>query len=267
MLALIDGIMSGIVDNDLYLIDPMTGKPTMWGVWNPKEMNHNADRYSERGTNSVQILGWLAGVYSITGNTKYLDTFWDLVKNHKYIQNTLNVKIDSAIDENHCDTELVMLAYHALFYAYQRLPEGHERKEELLSMVSLIVPSLERTFLLAKGELHPIWMGIYAGVADQRHKLSPKDISDAMWSLRKWPMDNVEYPIFGDQRIDEDVSPFLTRGGGEFIMRHIRPPQERGIDWTDDPFAVDGNRPATTELEPTVFLWPYYMAKYYELLV
>jgi hypothetical protein len=62
-------------------------------------LTENLDKVSERGTNSIEILGWLATGYSISGNETYRDVFWDLINNHGYAENALNTKIDSAYDE------------------------------------------------------------------------------------------------------------------------------------------------------------------------
>ena len=268
VLKLYDGLMSGIVDNDLYFIQPATGKRTLWGFWNPKEINDEPQHYSERGANSLQILGWLAQIYSVTGTQKYADQFWELVNDHKYVQNTLNVKIDSAIDENHSDTELIMLSYHAMYYAYERLPEGHERKEAVWAMVQPMLPSLQRTFLLLKGELSPLSLGIYAGVAAQRKFLNDADVEAVVWSLRHWQIDNIAWPIFGSQRIDLDISgKFLARLSDRPIMRHIRPPQERlSAEWNVDPFDVNPGGTAVEEYEPGIYLLPYYICAYHGLV-
>jgi hypothetical protein len=269
VLTLLDGLMSNIVDNDLYFIQPATGKRTTWGFWNPKELNTEPEHYSERGTNSLEILCWLAQIYSVTGNEKYQELFWTLVNEHKYITNVLNVKIDSAIDENHSDTELIMLTYHALYYAYERLPEGHERKAAVWAMVEPLTPSLQRTWRLLKGELSPLWLGIYAGVARQIRYVSEKDVNAAVWTLRHWQLDNIDWQVLGSQRIDLDVADhFHVRNSDTALfMRHIRPMQERrATEWNTDPFTLDPNSPATQEQEPGYYLLPHWIMHYYGLI-
>ncbi len=197
VLRLLEGITMGIIDNDLYLISPETGKRTLWGFWNPKELNDMPEHYSERGTNSLEILAWTASAYSITGNKKYKNTFWTLVNDHDYVANTINVKIDSAIDENHSDTELLMLSFHSLYYAYSRLDEGHERKQELKDMVSLMDPSIQRSWRLMRGEMNGLWLGIYHGTAAQNKYVNDKDVQDSLWSLRRWQLDNINWEIHG----------------------------------------------------------------------
>jgi len=274
ILKLYDGIIGGIVDNDLYLIQPATGKRTLWGFWNPKEINHEPEHYSERGLNSIQILGWLTGAYSVTGKEKYREQYWVLVNEHKYVLNTLNAKIDSSVDENHSDTELIMLAYQALFYAYERLPDGHERKAAVWDMVSPMVPSIQRTFLLLKGELSPLWLGIYAGTAKQTKHVNKKDVDNVQWWMRHYALDLIEWPIYNSQRIDLDISDsFHVRNTDPAhnpyfpLMKNIRPPNERAqVEWNADPFAVNPGGSGSSEFEPGVYLFPYYLTLYHGLV-
>ena len=56
-------------------IDPTTNKATLWGFWNPSEVNDNPEHYSERGTNSLGILAYLASAYSVTRNNVYKKMF------------------------------------------------------------------------------------------------------------------------------------------------------------------------------------------------
>ncbi|MBT5084915.1 MAG: hypothetical protein HOM72_04235 [Actinobacteria bacterium] len=270
VLTLYEGLIEGIVDNDLYFIQPATNERTTWGFWNPKEVNGMPEHYSERGTNSLEILAWLSGIYSVTGKEKYLNTFNDLVNKHKYYQNTMNVKIDSNIDENHSDTELIQLAYQAMFYSYERLPEGHERKEQVWKMISPVLPSLQRSFVLCKGELSPLWLGIYYGTAAQRKYVNNKDLTNAAWTLRHWQMDNMNWGISGSQRIDLDISKFLVRlsqDPANVLMRHIRPPQERESgEWNRDPFSVNAGGNGGTAYEPGPYLFPYWIMRYYGMI-
>ena len=119
--TIIDGLTQGLLDNDLYLIDPSTGQPTTWGFWNPKEVNGDPEHYSERGLNSLEICAYLSTAYSVTRRAVYKDTFLKLITEHGYLLNTMNVKIDNPDDDNHSDNELITLAFHALFYSWQRI--------------------------------------------------------------------------------------------------------------------------------------------------
>jgi hypothetical protein len=118
---LIEGITGGILANDLYLIDPSTGVPTQWGFWNPTEVTENPDHYSERGTNSVGVLSYLASAYSITNDAKYKSKFWELALDYDYLYSAFNGKVDNPVEDNHSDNELLFQAYHILLYSLQRL--------------------------------------------------------------------------------------------------------------------------------------------------
>eukprot|EP01034_Spumella_vulgaris_P021613 gene21613-27652_t len=265
--ALIDGIMQGIVDNDLYLVDPSTNLPTKWGFWNPSAINDDAEHYSERGLNSLEILGYLASAYSVTRKVVYRDTFFTLVNDHGYVKNLMNVKIDNPGDDNHSDNELISLAYHVMFYSWRRLSETEDKqfKDELWSMVSLTLPSLHRTYQLIGTEFSPLWTGIFAGVAAQPATQSA--ITRSVWSLRHWALDLIAWPIDNSNRWDLTVQPFFARNSEtEHIMREIRPPQERESSHANrDPYEMTGGS-GSDEFEPAVWRLPYNMMLYYKLI-
>ena len=289
---LIEGITGGILANDLYLIDPSTGQPTTWGFWNPALVNDDPDHYSERGANSLGILAYCASAYSITHDTKYKDMFWDLAVKYDYLANCLNAKIDCPVEDNHSDNELLMQAYHILFYALNRLtmPDAKphmqapvEVVEEVRRMVEALVPSIDRMWTIVKGELSPLWVGIYAGTA--KRPVGDKDISDAVWTLRHWAIDmvmclfscsfsdvtntlseQVNWPIHNDNRWDITESPYYARDSTEHLMRQIRPPQERvTAKWNSDPFVMSSGNGMKEEY-PGVWRLPYYLMLYNNLI-
>ena len=266
VMALFDGILLGIIKSGYYLVDPTTGKPTTWGFWSPASLNDDADHYSERGPNSLQILAWCAAGYSMSGNQIYKTTFWTLVNDHGYARNAMNVKLDSSVDENHSDTELIFLAYHSIFYALQRLSKDDARRPELEQMTALLLPSLRRTWLLTKGESSPLWLSIYAGVAGQR--VAEQELAAAEYSLRKWAVDNINWQIDGSRRQDLVLSPFTVRQGTAPLMKNTRPPSERvATHYNNDPFEITVGGDGSDEVEPAVFLLPYFMTKYFDLFI
>mmetsp|Transcript_20834 Transcript_20834/g.29957 ORF Transcript_20834/g.29957 Transcript_20834/m.29957 type:complete len:806 (-) Transcript_20834:191-2608(-) len=267
--ALIEGITGGIVANDLYLIDPSTGEPTHWGFWNPELVNDDPEHYSERGTNSLGILAYLASAYSVTHNELYVKVFWDLGINQGYIKNCMNAKIDCPMEDNHSDNELLFQAYHILFYALQRLPlddpEVSHIREEVSRMVNALVPSIDRMWHIVQGERSPLWLGIYAGTCQR--PVSEKDISDAVWTLRRWAIDMIVWPIKNSNRWDITESPFFPRDSStNHLMRQIIPPAERvTTKWNADPFIFDAGS-GYSEEAPYVWRLPYYLMLYNNLI-
>jgi len=265
--ALIEGITGGILDNDLYLIDPSTGKPTVWGFWNPDLVNDDPSHYSERGTNSIGILGYLASAYSITKDEKYQKTFWDLAINHGYIKNCLNGKIDNPDEDNHSDNELLFQAYHILFYALQRLPESDTSgvREEVQRMVDALVPAIQRFWSIVKGEKSPMWLGIYGGTCGQ--PVTSEEVSDSVWTLRRWAIDFIRWEIDNTNRWDVTDSPFHARDHEDQpLMRQIRPPSERASHkWNSDPFVWTDDNGMSEEM-PSIWAYPYWLMRYNGLI-
>jgi hypothetical protein len=272
VLTVLEGITEGIVRNDLYLVDPTTGKPTTWGFWNPAIVNDNPDSYSERGTNSLEILAFLVSAYSVTGRAIYRDTFDTLVTKHNYIKSCANVKIDNPDDDNHSDNELISLAYHTAFYACERLHRGSSAagvrlsfREEVCSMSALMLPSAKRSWGLFGGEFSPLWTGVYVGLA----KLPAPDtyVSRSVWTLRAWAIDFVNWPVDTSARMDLTQTPFHARDNdGSREHREIRPPSERAAsNWNTDPFEINQGT-GMQDYSPSTWDLPYYLMRYYRLL-
>ena len=272
VLKIMEGVVTGIVENGYFLIDPETGKPTKWGYWAPSWLNDQPQYYSERGTNSVEICGWLVLLYSITGKSYYKEHFWTLVQDHQYDYNVHNAKVDSAVDENHSDTELLMLAFHSMFYSRWRLDHGQTSaggtaanvEADVREMTARMEQGIQRTWLLLKGELNGLWLGIYAGTANQNINLKHSDIVSTAFGLRHWAIDGIQWSIDGAQRIDLDIptdkATFHERGGSGTVMRRIRPMSERAATELNlDPFVVQGGSGGMNELEPGVWQLQYYI--------
>jgi len=272
VLALVNGITQGLLDSDYFLIDPETGKPTKWGYYNPRWLNDDPQYYSERAGNSLSILGMLASAFSLTGRQQYHTAFWHLVNEHRYDYNLMNVKIDSCGDENHSDTNLMMLAYHTMFYSLWRLDPTHERYAAVKEMTDLAIPGLHRVWLLIKDELNPTWLSIIAGTAGliETGDITEEDLDAARWSLRHSAIDGINWQISGSQRTDLHVTThpdlFYVRLSDPRIpyMRNIRPPSEQfSSERNLDPFTIDtgGSGGGMGEVEPGLWQMPYYMMK------
>lgn len=265
VLALLEGITMGIIENDYYLIDPSTGKPTEWGFWNPKQINENPEHYSERAPNSLGLLAFFASCYSITRKEIYRDQFWMFVKDHKYAKNTMNVKIDNPEDDNHSDNELISLTFHSMFYAYSRIDgkKEPEFKAEMLEMVNTVRPAAERMFALIGAEYSPFWTSVFAGLMEL-----PVDqvyIDNSLWTLRNWAIDGINWPVNLYDRNDIDTQSSQNRFD-HLLSKQIRPVTERVTAlWNTDPFEMQQGS-GTSEFEPSVWRLPYFMMKYYNLV-
>lgn len=287
----IDDITSYIVDNDLYYID-VTGEPTKWGRWNPADLNDNADYYSERGLNSLEILAFLSLGYSVTGKVEFLEQYQSLSEKNGYYTNALNQKIDNPFEDNHSDNELSQMAYHTLFYSLYRLqravdmekvPYGMKdmnelqlRRDELLRMTSPIVPSIKRWWSIVKHERSPLWLSVVAGAAGVQ--VPYRDRERAVASLQLYPADMISWTVHNSGRWDCPEQPYYGRDNPDnVLMRHIRPPQERIMGhYNIDPYTLDSSHEAsdaysagvggTVEFSPAEWLLPYWSLRFYGVL-
>jgi hypothetical protein len=101
--------------------------------------------------------------------------------------------------------------------------------------------------------------------------LAPPDpttsLADAVWNLRTWPLDLVDWPtqnsirqdIVTDPEVDRD---FQSRTESEYIL----PANERDLfRWNSDPRTLDGGS-GFSSTDPGAFLMPYWLARGWGLL-
>ena len=121
------------------------------------------------------------------------------------------------------------MGYHALFYSLQRLNSDDEVYEDVRNMVSLLLPSIKRTYLLASNELSPLWFGIFAGTANQYYDgdVTDDEVDRVNYSLQHQAIDMIDWVISNYQRMDISMQPFVVRGGNTPLMKEIRPMSER----------------------------------------
>ena len=135
---------------------------------------------------------------------------------------------------------------------------------EMWSMVSPFLPSFERTWLIIGAEYSPLWTGIYAGVAAQ--KVSSAALKHSVWTLRRWAIDLIDWPVDNDGRWDITKEPFYSRDSTRPIMRQIRPAAERtSSHWNSDPYSMMAGS-GYSEYEPAVWRMPYYIMLHYKLI-
>lgn len=293
----IDRLTSYIVENDLYYID-ITGEATQWGRWNPADLNGNSQYVSERGVNSLEIMGFLALAYSVTEKQMYYDTFQDLAQNHGYYENILNQKIDNPYDDNHSDNELGFMGYHTLFYAHQRLRMSANADSVMLQrledMVAPVIPSIRRWYSIVRNERNPLWLAGVAGAAGV--SMTGAEIQRSVESLQMYRADFINWAVRNTGRWDCVLQPYYSRDDPTKLqMSRVLPPQvcldflhcsllllimmcfqERMVGhYNGNPFIMDASYESTTaydagggnsEYSPAEWLLPYWMLRFYGLL-
>merc|ERR1712137_258276 len=242
-----------IVENDFYLID-ITGKPTTWGVWNPKEINANSTWYTQRGLNALQILSWLLSAYRISGDAYYKDTFDLLAYRYGYGQNIINQKITDPLDLNFSDDELAFLPYLLYLWTQRQwnLPEPYPLQTELNLGLFRAWNQLQRE--------HPsLWNMIYSMSPDAGDQFG---LNEAVQTLQEWPWSQIEWPVDNRARLDIHLQRQLSRGGNLQCVELLPYDEISMYRWNGNPYEIKESGNGETEADPAAWLLPYWLGVY-----
>ncbi|MCS7225248.1 MAG: hypothetical protein NZ959_11975 [Armatimonadetes bacterium] len=243
-------MMDHIIDNGWYLID-IDGKPTTWGVWAPEKLNHDEIWWGDRGLNALQVLAFLKATYRMTGDDKYEHLYRRLIQENHYALNTVKQKIIYYGRTNHSDDQLAFLSYYVLLRAED---DAHLRR--------LFVTSLRRTWELEKKERCPLWNFIYGAVTGEDCAAE-----EAVQTLQAIPLDLIYWNVYNSHRSDicrrQDCGLFAETEAVDPLPFTERPLHK----WNGNPYRLDGGSEGRAEEEPTFFLLPYWMARYYQIIM
>jgi len=240
-------IMDHILDHGYTLVD-LDGQPTTWGWWSPQKLAQQPD---ERALNSLQLLSFLKTAAHITGEaryqTEYLKVAWDL----KYAD--LMTRLNEFRQElNYSDEELAMLPFYALF-AYEKDP----------ALLTAYRRAVDAWWQNIQREANPLWTFIYL----KGHPKAHADLSAAIWTLYRTPLDTIEWTVRNSQRQDLVWAPGRDRFGQRETVT-LLPPDERPImRWNSNPFVVDGGGDGHGEDDGAAFLLPYWLGRAQGLLL
>lgn len=272
-------IVNRIVENGYQMID-WNGKRTTWGFWNPEEINHNPDHYSERSLNSLQIITYLAAAealsvkYKIPKAHEYIkDHLMKLFyEPHRYQENILNVKMTNPEDDNYSDDEQAFLTYYLFYFTTQhishtKLPHG---------VKETIDRSMYRHWKYTSRSKASLWGVIFN--AFYNDSLNDEVITDKIYTqdLERMPISQIDWPTSAYNRKDVSFSPYIDRTDkyGERLTEPLWKDESNYLQWNGDPFmagcgAKNFESPCGSgkrEFPGTVFTLPYWMARYHDLI-
>jgi len=254
-ITLIDDIMNHIVKNDLYLID-YDGKPTLWGKWNPDYVNKFPKQVGDRRLNSAEIIGFLQTAYHFTGKEVYKNKAYELMEKHGYLDNIMVPasqighvpNIDLSTDWNHSDDELAFLSYWNLYrYAFtEELKEQYRR-------------TIASHWEIERPEKNPLWNLIYAATGPEEF-----DLKESIWSLKEFPLDIIGWSVRNSHRKDLE---FLEPDFRNQTTRQVLPPDERPMSkYNGNAFSLDGGSGGRSEYSGDIFLLPYWLGRYLNIV-
>jgi len=274
-LYLIETMLTRIIHGGLVVRD-ITGLPSKWGNWNPRDLNTEESWADERGLNSLQILSYLAvglrHVVNPSAHVLYASTATDLLNaTNRFDLNILNQKITSPTEINYSDNSLAFKPYYMLAEScgYGMFPSTPSGMDALSSFCTRLAPwfqlSLERAFKVIEGEKASLYNLIFLLSADTTVKSKfPNALSESIETLKEYPLDLVDYPHDNSHRldleIDRSLTPMIVRSS-TVLPRH----NSAALRWCDDPFAFVGGS-GMREEDPTFWLEAYWMGKFYRLI-
>ncbi len=243
--ATVGRIADHILDNGLFLLD-CDGKATTWGVWAPELLNHDDRWRMQRGLNSLEILSHLKAAHHITGNERYRAEYEKLIKEDHYALNSVKQRITILGQHTWHDDQLAMLSYYPLLL-YEEDPVIRQ----------ILLLGLERTWSDLRLMRYPFWNFIYGAVTGK-----PCDAEAAVDYLARLPLDLVKWTIKNSVRAD------LKRDPEDPSLVSVPiAADERTIENSDGCFfRIDGGANGLAAQDGTIYLLPYWMARYHGLI-
>ncbi|HYL75873.1 MAG TPA: hypothetical protein VEU96_16805 [Bryobacteraceae bacterium] len=264
-------ITDHLIDHGFKLIDH-DGKPTRWGIFDPEDLNHSPNWWSERSLNSLSILAYLKVAEHVTADPKYHVAYRKLIDQHSYDQNVLIPKSNAGPGSgNQSDDEMAFMGFYNLI--------RYETDPVLLRKYTL---SFYHYWTMERPELNPLFNFLYAAVNSGKvftsafgaEPLSPTGdwLEESVDTLRRYPLDRVNWRVLNSHR--KDIVPLPSyarergdRGRGFRNNGKVLPIDERFVDhWNQDPWQLDQGGNGMQLADGASFLLPYYLGLYHRFI-
>lgn len=258
-------IIDHIIDHGYNLVD-YDGQPTRWGRLSPDDLNRNEAWVIERGLNSFSMLTYLSIAHHILGDQKYWDAYMALAIEHGYGMNGMTQPKDIAGPGTFGqpdDNMAFMNYYHLIRY---------ETDPKLLSMYFF---AISRHWSIEKYERNAFENFIYAACCSgkvRRDQWGENDLTpplscfeDAIDTLKRYPLDLVDWPMSNAHRIDMVHLPDhvgQSANTGHRVDGYVFPIDERHeVYWDRDPWVLSYDGRGMKLREGFHYLLAYYMGR------
>jgi hypothetical protein len=233
-----------------YVLRDIDGQPTLWGVWAPERLLDDPDWQPERGSNSVEILSYLAVAHHITGDDKYERELVRLFAEKGYDKLILEPKLSAPSEFTYIDDQLLALSYRGLL-AYDREPKRRK----------VYLESLRRWFEVVRRDHSPLYAFVYGGVMG-----GDFGAEGCVKFLRDSPLDMIDWTV--DNRFREDLRLVRLPVIEDLQVNRLLPPSERGLNkWDHNPYEAVKGGGGRSESSSVHWLLPYWMGRYYQIIV
>lgn len=245
--AHVSKLMDAVIRNNYNLID-IDGKPTRWAVWSPDLINRDPDWASEKALNSFEMLAFLKFAATVTGDEKYEKEYRRLIDEEGYLQNASMLNRKNPAWKIYFD--LTMEGYlFPILLTYEKDPELHK-----------IYQALADEWIGQQTEGENLINNLSYSLATGKKV----NVHQTVSFLRETPLDLMDWPIDHTKREDVSIvrSPILE----DLQVSQLPPPAIRAtVRWDKNPWAaVQGDLHQVRE--PVFWLWPYWMARYLEII-
>jgi hypothetical protein len=203
--------MTDYMIENQYVLKDWTGFATTWAKWSPAWVNGRRAWSDERGVQAQQILSFLAAAQNISSLlpsgkrtdariARWSSAYKELTNaTNDYEGNLINLKIESPIDDNYSDDELIFLPYYTLLQATSTTSDTSRRQATLASM--------RRTWAAVRGGRSSLWAAIalatttasdddagHSGGGGTGEELAQRkaDLQDLVWTLQNWPSELIQ---------------------------------------------------------------------------
>ncbi len=247
--AYVRRITDYMIDNDYELLD-LDGKPTRWGRWSEDYYDSLEGDY-EKALRSLELLSFLKTAYHITGDSKYQDAYQERISKG-YAHYTLEYRRWGSIEReiNFSDDELYYLSIYPLL-KYETDP----------ALRAIYLDGLRFTWTQVQPESNALWN--FMSAALEAGPLTPELLADARRSLERSPIDLTRHSVKNSHRMDVRLVQSPDRHGRGFLVRVLAPDERRMHKHNGNPYQADAADGGRELMEPTYWLVPYWMGKYY----
>ncbi len=249
----VGGIVGGIIDHGWKLYRHDGSRETTYGQFDPAYVQGLAGQIADGGVRAAETLAALNLAHYLTGEARFLEGKRSLVADYHY-DDVVEAMWDHPLFQG--DDDLHEMGTEAWFSLLRYEPDAALRAKWRRGF--------QKVYGGALAGQQGAWWDLVDAVVGEPHE----DFATAARWLRLAPVDLIRWDQHGSQRRDLVAAPKPAKKGSVRSDGRILPYDERPCDrWNTSQYKVDGGFGALVEMDGADVLAPYWMARYYGLIV